>query len=685
MKKTVFLVSIVVLMMNSCVKDQFDNPTPFADPNLTVNFNLKRLKDSFKASGKPVMSIQGDYIISGIITADDKSGNFYKEIVIQDSFSAIGIKIDRSNLYNDFPIGRRVFIKLKGMAVGSYNNLIQLGGYVDSITTPGANTLGAIPSGKINDYLVKGSLGHVVAPLTTTISGLTDDHQYRLIQLEKMEIDCNEIGTTYADAVNQSSASRTLNDCSGNSIILRNSGYANFAGTMLPSKGGTVTAIYTVYRTDKQLMIRDESDMKLDTTRCKICSGGTTGTETLITVQELRDKFSGTAVTVSNVKVKGIVISDKDGGNITSQNLVIQDATAGIAVRFTASHSFNLNDEVELAINGLSLEEFKSTLQVNNATVASAKKIGTGSITPRTATLTDINNNFETWESTLVKVDNGTISGTSSTYFGSKTLADASANITLYTASTATFANTNYKTGTVSVVGILSQFNATKQLQMRNESDVTGGSGGGGGTTYTPKTILEIRAMHGGTSKLVTGYSIEGVVISDNSNGNTTARNLVIQDASNRGIVVRFAANHSFSLGDKVKINIDNDSLTLFSGLMQITQGTSGIPLADASKTGTGTITPANVTIATITGNMSQYESTLVKVSGATISGTGTTYSGSKTIKDASSTTGMTLYTATGASFSGTTFPTTSKDITGIVGVFGTTKQLMMRSTADVQ
>jgi DNA/RNA endonuclease YhcR with UshA esterase domain len=403
------------------------------------------------------------------------------------------------------------------------------------------------------------------------------------------------------------------------------------------------------------------------------------GNSTLISIKDLRAKYTGSAQALSNLKIRGIVISDKDNGNISSLNMVIQDQTGGIMVRFASAHNFVLNDSVEVVLaGGASLEEFKGTLQANYVPNGAASKKGTGSITPRKATLTEVNNNFEAWESTLIELSNVTIAAGS--FGGNRTVSDASANITMYTMSAASFSSSTIPTGQVTVVGYLGEFSPTKQIQIRNSSDVTGGSGGGGGGTFTPKTIAEIRALHAGVSKTIDGYSIEGVVISDKANNNTNSGNIVVQDASGRGIVVRISGTHNFALNDQVKINISNDSLTLYRGLLQL-----NTPIADITKTGTSTVTAKTVTINEINSNMATYESTLVKVLSATISG-GTTYGTNNVLTDGSASPNtITLYTAAGATFTGASVPTGAKTVTGIVGVFNTTKQLMLRNTSDVQ
>ena len=481
MSRIIFLITAALMtFISSCMKDSFDTPDTIKDPNLTANYTINDLKAAYSASGKVVMSITGDYIISGIVTADDKSGNFYKEIVIQEETTgggAIGVKIDRSNLYNDLPIGRRVFIKLKGMAVSNYNNLVQLGGYVDTVTVPGSESLGSIPSSQIGVKVIKGSLGHTIAPEDISdISALSTAYQYKLIRLLGVEFDCSVVTSTYADAINQADADRMINTPNGKTIIVRNSGYSNFAALKVNPYNGDLTAIYTVYRTTKQLKIRDTADIKFRSNNSRITScggsggGGGGGTSVLKTIGEIRAMYSGIGVKLDGYYIEGTVISDKDNKNINSQNFAVQDASGGIIIRFSSAHSFAMGDKVKVSFTGDSLTKYAGLMQVY-IPAANCTKIGTGTITPATVTIATINNNFSQYESTLVKVDNASFS-TSGTYSGSKSLSDGSANITHYTTSSATFAGSALPSGAKSFTGIVGVFNSTKQLSIRNLNDV---------------------------------------------------------------------------------------------------------------------------------------------------------------------------------------------------------------------
>ena len=75
----------------------------------------------------------------------------------------------------------------------------------------------------------------------------------------------------------------------------------------------------------------------------------------------------------------------------------------------------------------------------------------------------------------MVKIKDATVSG-NGTYSGSQTLTDASSNMTLYTASSATFASNPLPSESKDWVGYGSFYNTTPQFQIRNTSDVTDGN-----------------------------------------------------------------------------------------------------------------------------------------------------------------------------------------------------------------
>ncbi len=653
----------------SCVDLSFDEPPlEGEDPGLTANTTIAQLKSRLTAA-VAFAAIEDDVIIKGVVVADDRSGNFFNAFILQDETGGIEVRHSLSNAYNFFPIGREIYIKCKGLVLGDNSGVTQLGGY--TFTQSGAVRLGNIVNPAA--FIFRGKKGVIPTPKVKTIQELGPGDISTLVQINNVEFVPADTAQLYADAAGRRTLNRTLQDCNGNTITLRTSGFATFAVDLTPKGNGSVTAIYSVFGTTKQLFIRESSDVQMTGSRCT--GGGSPGGD-VITIASLRSLYGGGSSSGPFGKsIEGVVISDRTTASIDGRNMVIQDATGGIVVRFTANHNFSLGERVEVGVGGLELSEFRGLLQLNNVPAASAASKGQGTLpAPRVATVAQVNANLEAWESTLVKIENATLSGgTSGTYSGSVTINDGTGTVVLFTRSAATFSGQNWPTGTVSVTGMVSQFD-NPQIIIRSPSDVVAGGGSGGSNLMT---LAQVRALFtGSTTNAPANRQVRGVVISDRSANNWDSRNLVLQDASG-GIVVRFAAAHSFNLGDSLVINIGGVEISEFNGLLQL----NNTPNANATQAGSGTLpTPRTATIAQILANREAWESTLVRVTGVTFP-QGGTYSGSKNITDGTGT--MAMFTRSAASFASANVPTGAVTITAVVSQF-TDAQLIIRNLSDV-
>ncbi len=277
---TATAISLAFAAVVSSCKKKFDEP-PVEAPvtNLRANTTIAQLKARHTVAGAfdPINDVN-DVIIRGIVIGDDRSGNLYKTMVIQDSTGGLAVLVDLNNFYNSYPIGREVFIKCNGLVLSDYANQIQLGG---GIATGSAPTLADIPAARINNYIFKGTLGNVITPADVTASqlGTTMQDKYinTLIRLTNYEFAVADTAKTYASAgiASPSAVSYDLFSCSNlsspgsnSNIQLRTSNYSNFAAAPLPNGNGTITAIYSIFRTFKQLTIRDTNDVKLWGGRC---------------------------------------------------------------------------------------------------------------------------------------------------------------------------------------------------------------------------------------------------------------------------------------------------------------------------------------------------------------------------------------------------------------------------------
>ncbi len=487
--QAVLLITVTLLIgFTACVKKDFDEP-PYSgdvDPNIPVNTTIKELKARYdlNAFDRKPTSIGENLTIYGIVTANDKSGNFYKQLMIQDSTGAIAVNINRTGLYGDFPVGRKVYIKCQGLSLGDYGKFIQLGYGLDA-----NGNLGDIPSILMDDFIVQASFPHVVEPKVVTVSDVdtvensTSDNVDlvgMLIQFERVQFISSELGNTYAESPNSGSGTnRTLKSCDDATILLRTSNYSQFQSAVLPQGSGKLTGIYSRFNDDAQVLVRDTKDAQFTQDRCPFG----TASDTLIRIGELRNMFTGLPQLIQNRRIRGVVISDGDdtfGNNITSKNMVLQDGDRGIVLRFASSadNSWEMGDSLEVVISGHTLSEFGRLLQVGDQLKASdVQKLGQGTVVPRVATIQEIITNFEAWESTLVTIQNATlVSSSSGTYRGTVLLNDNStaSDFPMFTQSYAKFSNTPITTGQVkNITGFLYSITSTDRISIRRLTDVT--------------------------------------------------------------------------------------------------------------------------------------------------------------------------------------------------------------------
>ncbi len=529
--RSLFLMAMLTLLVgvafvfNACNK-KFDEPAVMVDPKLTANRTIKELKALHIAANGSIEEITEDIIISGVVIANDRSGNLFKEIYLQDASGAINLKLEANSLYNNYPLGRRVFVKCKGLAITDYRGLIQLG--IKAFTIPGTPSVEGILPSAIDNYVVRGSLNNAFAPkVVTSLADLKTDMQNELlgnlIQLNNVEVIRDDLKKTFSDTSNYKQAGELrIENCSKDiSLIIRSSGYANFAA-MKPAKGnGTLLAIYTIFNSgsnsNRQLIIRDTSDMKFNNLRCDGTNGDYNGITTLITIADVKALYTGATVSApGSRKVTGVVISDRAAANLVAPNLVLQQGNGlpGIIIRYKASsHSFNLGDSLDIDITGGTIEKFSGALQINNLDISGTTVVSSGkTITPRAVTNTQLNASIDAWESTLVRVSNVTISGgTSGTWSGNTIINDGTATVTHFTrngTNGATFQTTPYPTGTVtSITGIAGKFTSgttsTNQITIRNLTDVVGGTSGGGASTLLNE---DFEATTANTDIALTGW-----------------------------------------------------------------------------------------------------------------------------------------------------------------------------------
>lgn len=446
-KKSLTHLAIILIVSGvfaGCVKNEFDEPPVRTIPVGNI-LTIAELRGMYQ--GAPLL-IDEDYSVYATITMDDKSGNIYRASYAQDETAAINIRqLSAGGLYQ----GDSVRIYLRGTTLSSYSGMLQ----IDSLD--------------VDRNIIKQRTKVPVEPKVVTIQQInTGNYQAQLVKLENVQFVDYEVGEPFADAPNLRTVNRMLEDCNGNKIIVRTSGYASFAGTPVPEGNGSLVAIVSEFSGTMQLYIRSIGEVVMENQRCETGDG-----LELMTIAEVRALHTGSDTNVpAGKKIIGIIITDRANSNITSRNAHILDSEGnGIALRFTANHNFNMGDRVQIDISGVELSRFNGLLQLNDIPNAKAVKVGDGTIpAPLGVTIQTINNNIGFYESKLVRISNVTISGTG-TFSFNNTITDPTGSMVFYGTTYSTFASVAYPTVPVRITGIVSIFN-TPQLIIRNLSDV---------------------------------------------------------------------------------------------------------------------------------------------------------------------------------------------------------------------
>lgn len=254
----------LVTALTNCDK-QFDEPPEYTGPSVKANTSIIELKRLHVLNN--FEKILEDLIIEAVVIANDKTDNFYKTIVVQDSTAGITVRLDGFSLFNIYPIGRKIFIRLKGLWLGDYAGMIQLGAGVDR-SDPQFPELIPIPQPLFDRVLIKGPIHQELIPKKLMLADLNDSLQSMLVTLMNVEFANTDTAKPYADAVNKRTVSHTLRTCGIGTVYVRTSGFARFATTLTARGNGNITGVYSIFRTQKQLLIRDTSDVQMNGLRC---------------------------------------------------------------------------------------------------------------------------------------------------------------------------------------------------------------------------------------------------------------------------------------------------------------------------------------------------------------------------------------------------------------------------------
>ena len=509
----IFIITLVIFLTGCVHDDEYSVPdlngsqcqdeAYFTDSNNKfVKWSISDLKG--KTQNQPFTD---NAYVEGYVSSTDESGNIYKYLYIQDSpttpTQGLVVSANAVSMYAKYPQGYKVYIKLKGLAIGMYGGIKQLGYYG---INPDTNTLafGRIPEKLVFSSIVRSCTEKatiVPKELTLTqIRSAADQNQYMgcLIKVPNAEFDAKVLCSIYAPE--NFTVDRTLNDAtytnpSTATVVVRNSGFASFANQKLPSGKGDFIGILSKYGSTFQLYINKASDLsgmknfpRKDGVTSDPCSIDATATaKTVAEVKQLYISNTKFNQITDNFYVKAKVTTSDETGNLYKY-LYVEDATGGIRVNINKLNlyqdaRFKVGKNVIINLKNLYIGKYNGEFQLGQPNGLEIGQVAEADVykffydsnepvTTVTATEKTIANlttdDVGKWikikglqfiDSDLSKTY---VSGSAAT---NRTLEDCSGNkIILRTSNFASFATAQVDEGKGDVYAILSIFNGTYQL-----------------------------------------------------------------------------------------------------------------------------------------------------------------------------------------------------------------------------
>lgn len=269
------LLVVVVAAFSSCTNSDTFTSVSQEVPTYTLTANKTVAEINTAATATPTVYTGEDYI-EAYITSTDAGGNFYKSISLQDvqtgTTTPIGFSIsaDQTMLFQrGLFSGRKIYIKLKGLAIAKVNGSMQIG----LVDPTDATKLTGISGTVLANYLFPSDVIVDESTLVRHMSlaaAASDAVQNTLIEIDNIEFADNSIARTFFDidsggyATNHDIVDATTG---GTRYFCRISQYAPFSSHNVPTGRGSIRGVMTKYSYDYQFIVRSESDFHLTNPR----------------------------------------------------------------------------------------------------------------------------------------------------------------------------------------------------------------------------------------------------------------------------------------------------------------------------------------------------------------------------------------------------------------------------------
>ena len=286
--KIILLLLFATLFLGCQQDDHFDIPAEIGtEENKQLNalladiengnktmLTIAQLKDYFVY--RRIHTFTSDLVVKGYVVSSDRTGNFYKELYLQDApenpTAAIHLMLDQTKSFNSFNLGRELYINLKALHLGEArrgNGIVSLGGVANTED----NVVEALRPLDIATHIFRSITTAEITPLTVRFSEIDKTHVGLFVAVENVRFTDAEQGKPFVDPRDYYDTQRSMEACEGTaktSFLLETSAFALYKDVPLPSGTGTIRGIVskTYNGSDFVLTLNDAADAPLTGVGC---------------------------------------------------------------------------------------------------------------------------------------------------------------------------------------------------------------------------------------------------------------------------------------------------------------------------------------------------------------------------------------------------------------------------------
>jgi len=236
------------------------------------------VKDLYTTAGDTPIFVENGLAFKGYVSSSDQTGNFFKEVFLQDSpdnpTTGIKLIINQVDSYNQYNVGREVYVRLTGLYIGEErvgSDVITIGGTTE--TDQFGTTVARLTENQRATKIFRSETTAEIVPKVQSFSQISSEDIGVFVKFENVQFADNLNGARYFDPSQDFDTQRTLQACDGfgySNFKLETSSFASFKEALLPTGNGSIAGVIakTFDASAFILALNNLDDVNMEGSRC---------------------------------------------------------------------------------------------------------------------------------------------------------------------------------------------------------------------------------------------------------------------------------------------------------------------------------------------------------------------------------------------------------------------------------